>query len=559
MRLSSLQPDGSWLRFTGKAPLADRRPEHVQCVDPTEVKPPQFTPEGFLPFLGALERRRDVFHRAYYEAHWSHDLLGLPESADAFVQADIRMGQHWYHTPIREWLDRFAHTLIPRLFSNDKATSFQWDYFRRGYLKQPASHPDEVPSGVLASAKRVASSQHILALLQAFSQRGGKGRAAWFKPAGETRTLGQQFLALVEARNASVQNSLQSNYYDNHLNNQHHIDPYHWRRLRKKLIPQARLALAKLDKVATHKGFVKAKQHWEQALLATLNQSSLETIVVKTAQSMGMSPDQVKKMLAKSSMFEGLLPNKTPSWYCQPLDPPMDVRVMMNIPHQPQKRTMWDYQALLHEVAGHGFDYLHLDPALPSSARRHHEGVSVETLAIHFETLLYDPLWLERVVGMPPSLIQQCKRLLEVERRRHLLRTIVDFGSQDVIEEQLYLHANKPERVMEKAMTTALNKHGFEATRGKPGMWLNHSRFIVDNTVYYPNYIMAALNAIHLDTHGKKHFGGLTNPNWMRHLQWTRKDGLLVPWETQWQTISGTGIFTDQEVPDVLAPLTQAI
>lgn len=557
---------GQSIRFTGQKPRSNpqerdgfRLPEPNTTL-PDGIQPPDMSEPGILRFLSALDARMEGVWTQLCQARWSNSLVGVPENSDALVKAQTAYARHWYNTPVRTWLDSIGRSLLPRIISHNAAGTFQWDFYNANYHHEPVTTAHSLPDKVKAIKDDTELSERVVALYRQFeNERGSKGRAAWFKPAHEARSLGQHFLTLLNQRNAQAGQSCHQTYYDHQMYHQHDLDPYHWRRLRAALVPEAQRALRKLDKVTQHPGYIRAKAQWDEDLLFALGKLPVEELIRRTAVLMGVNQDGVSRMVRASSLFKGALHHKTSAWFCEAVNPPFDVRAMMNVPIKPEQRTLFDYEGILHEVAGHGFDYLSLNPKLPFSARTHHDGASVETLAIHFETLLYDLEWLEAVAGMPAEYIERRRGMLEMERRNHLLKTVLEAARSDVIEEALYTHANKKEPVMERHIHEALLANGFPSRLGRGGKWLNGQRFIMEYVAYNPNYAIAAFNAMFLNDYAKQHFAGMSNPLWGFHLARSRKDGKLRSWEEQWGDITQQPVFTDRDVPRVLAKLTQAV
>lgn len=187
-----------------------------------------------------------------------------------------------------------------------------------------------------------------------------------------------------------------------------------------------------LLKQSNERTYVKQLSRWNRQLLTQLNRLGPEAIIRDTARLMGIPSKSMEQLIHSSRLYCTDVAEQGQVFACYAVNAPDDIRVLVNMSRKKSQRTLHDYVTLIHEIVGHSFDYMHLQPNLPPSARDHHSGVSTESIAIQSELLLTDTDWLERVAKVDKNTLEPLKPILAHSRALTLLRFMIQLLSDDI-------------------------------------------------------------------------------------------------------------------------------
>lgn len=123
---------------------------------------------------------------------------------------------------------------------------------------------------------------------------------------------------------------------------------------------------------------------------APFRAADLEALAVRTFDGLGLD---VRPVLAKSDLYERERKSQGALWLAA--NAPHDVRVLCNL--KPTARWM----EILLQVLGHAAYARYVDPSLPYPLRKAAHVLSTEAVAKLMGWLVYDPVWLAHVAGVP--------------------------------------------------------------------------------------------------------------------------------------------------------------
>ncbi len=204
--------------------------------------------------------------------------------------------------------------------------------------------------------------------------------------------------------------------------------------------------------------------------------------------SLGLPPQDI---LEKSDLYEK--PGKKPHAYCIHIDRSGDVRILANL----RNNEKWT-GTLLHEM-GHAVYDKYFDFSLPYFLRADSHIFTTEAIAELFGRLTRNPLWLEKVLGLPKAKLAKIEKDIRFGLRLTMLvfarwtLTMVNF------ERELY---RDPEQDLNALWWKLKERYQLQAPpsgRNAPD-WAAKIHF-TSSPVYYHNYMLGEMMASQLSQH----------------------------------------------------------
>lgn len=264
------------------------------------------------------------------------------------------------------------------------------------------------------------------------------------------------------------------------------------------------------------------------------------TLAQKTFDALGIDMGGV---LGRSDLLER--PGKAPGSFCLDVDRSGDVRILANV--RPGKS--WT-STVLHEL-GHAAYLLGVDRDLPWSIRRPAGDSVSEAIAMLSADLVYEPAWIEGVIGVSSSRLKIRKKEILASRRAQLLLSLRFYLLMINFERELYAD---PEQDLSALWWRLAEKYqGLVFPQGqRPDGWpfANH---LIQAPVYFHNYLMGRLMASQLRrslvTPGDNFF---SKKFWDKLQKKIFSKGALYPWDELLKSATGNGLdpsfFLDETI-----------
>jgi hypothetical protein len=278
-----------------------------------------------------------------------------------------------------------------------------------------------------------------------------------------------------------------------------------------------------------------------------------ENILSRTGEVLGLSASSLQAILAASDIYPR--EKKNEHYFLFTIDSPNDVRALLNIPEDAEKIEAFHIQyQMLHEIVGHGIDYVGIRADLPSVLRSH-KPFSTEVMALLAEKLPQEPRWLKAVCGVDARTI---KKLQAKSARKELQSTLKSMRNSIVmVEFEMLMYENPTQdldALFHKLMTWYYGykiKDDFYAR----GYWSVYIPHYVQNPAYCHNYLLGKAWVMQVRAALRQKFGSIVSRRVGPYLAKRRRNGLLYTPEEQLVQITGEAFNCEA----VIQPLTQML
>ena len=215
---------------------------------------------------------------------------------------------------------------------------------------------------------------------------------------------------------------------------------------------------------------------------------------------------------------------------CCPIDPPHDVRVVLN----PGSASIYELATTFEEL-GHGMHFSHIDANLPFVFRSSDHGVKIwtEAMASLFVGMLKEPEFIKYTGVSEKELQRWCQSGIEGR-----LCSLVACELRLRFEEAFYGNEGMTQ-LQANELWRQLNENIDPRVLVENSSWANDF-YLGEYPVYTLNYVLADLVAAQIRSYGRRKFDSLLSPEFGKFLkEQCFSPGFSEPWRELLQKVTG--------------------